>query len=225
MMNLYSIHAHEFSQTRQSPWFGWNKILKYKIINPQSKILDIGCGNGRFLKFLIDNNIQFESYIGIDNSDELLKIADYQFPNTNSQISFLNIDVEDETWGEQFQETEFELIIAFGLLHHIRTFKQREQLFQTIEQLLSQDGVAVVTLWQFLLYSRFTSKIKKELGENDFEMSFGKKGATRFVHFTSDTELQNILNSTNLEVIEDFLADGDNNKLNRYVVLKKNKKN
>ena len=41
------------------------------------RVLDLGCGNGRFAEFLaqnLDQNIKIE-YVGIDSSGELLELA------------------------------------------------------------------------------------------------------------------------------------------------------
>lgn len=221
IMNLYSKHSQEFSNTRQAPWKGWYQAKQFFPNNPS--ILDIGCGNGRFLAFLQAEKIQFHSYLGIDNSEQLLKIArslQSKIKNPKQLIDFLEKDVENSSWISSI-DMQFDVIVAFGLLHHIHTLEQRIQLFQSVESLLHHSGIFIVTLWQYDQSERFTSKIIKDLGDNSYMLSFGNKGAQRFVHFTHEEELDSIMKQTNLKIVDSFEADGKEQKLNKYLVIAK----
>ena len=50
--HFYKVTAEEFSKTRSFYWKGWGELIEpLKEIgknHPQLKVLDIGCGNGRF---------------------------------------------------------------------------------------------------------------------------------------------------------------------------------
>src|SRR3990167_2127758 len=82
---FYAEVASSFSQTRQHAWRGWNKIAH--VINtgfePSStiKVLDMGCGNGRFYGFL--SQYKFDpiiEYYGVDYNDQLLQEAKQKYP-------------------------------------------------------------------------------------------------------------------------------------------------
>ena len=49
---FYKTVATDFSATRQMPWAGWDRLLPF-LPKEAIDILDLGCGNGRFLSFLI----------------------------------------------------------------------------------------------------------------------------------------------------------------------------
>lgn len=60
---FYQSVAKDFSISRQKDWNGWDRAvqiaknhLKEPLRKKGPKILDLGCGNGRFLKFMIKKN-------------------------------------------------------------------------------------------------------------------------------------------------------------------------
>lgn len=258
-MNLYSTHAEEFSKTRQLSWAGWEKTLdlyKDKKIN----VLDLGCGNGRFLKFLLNHNIQIESYTGIDNSEVLLnifkkeiinakyknkclnviwKMPERKDPNLIAQNSphlpylpsgtaagskridckLINADLNTPNWVESLN-TPFDLVVCFGLMHHLKNSKSRVTILNNSKKHLKTDGLIIVSFWQFLDFDRTKNKIIEDLGDNNFYLSFGTNGAKRFCHYSNPQEAKDIVKNAGLKIKTDYFDDGENGKLNYYLILK-----
>jgi SAM-dependent methyltransferase len=82
--SFYSYSAVSFSRTRSSQWEGWARALPaiqtvFDAVQNKDKrpqVIDIGCGNGRFLDFLHRHSgLRDFSYQGIDLSQELLNHA------------------------------------------------------------------------------------------------------------------------------------------------------
>ena len=71
---------------------GWgskkDQLIRFKQIAlsnldfKEKSIIDIGCGFGDFLEFLIKNNYQFKNYIGVDINNDLITFAKNKFKNT-----------------------------------------------------------------------------------------------------------------------------------------------
>ncbi len=227
-MDLYSTYAEDFSKTRQAPWDGWKKTLKYINSLTKPKVLDLGCGNGRFLKFLVNSGVNFGEYTGVDNSSELLKMTDdfmHQIQATNrlSKFELLNLDFEDLKWGTHINQT-YNLIVAFGITHHLKTVESRRQFFNTINFLLEKDGFLIVTFWEFLKIDRYKDKLSPviiEGSQNDFEMTFGTNGAKRFCHYYNPLEIIELTNHLPLKIMEEYNEDGVENNQNHYIVYKK----
>ncbi len=57
----YNLISDHFSKTRRIPWDNFKFF--FKKIPSNSKVLDLGCGNGRFSEFLTDVD-----YIGLDKA-------------------------------------------------------------------------------------------------------------------------------------------------------------
>lgn len=227
-MDLYSTYAEEFSSTRQAPWDGWKKTLKYINSLSKPKILDLGCGNGRFLKFLINSHVNLGEYTGIDNSSELLKMTDefmtrVQSDNKLSKFELLNQDFEDLKWGVNIKQS-YNLIVAFGITHHLKTPESRMQFFNTVNYLLEKEGFFVVTFWEFLKIDRYKNKLtplEVKNSTNDFEMTFGVSGAKRFCHYYNPLEIIELTDHLPLKPIEEYYDDGVENNQNHYIVYKK----
>ncbi|MCK4968431.1 MAG: class I SAM-dependent methyltransferase, partial [Candidatus Aenigmarchaeota archaeon] len=78
----YQFLAEEFSRTRQHCWPSFKQLVRPLRLG--EKVLDIGCGNGRLAKLLVEKKID---YLGIDNCAPLVKLAQENFLSY-SQINF-----------------------------------------------------------------------------------------------------------------------------------------
>lgn len=222
---FYSEQAGSFDQTRQSYWPGWEKVIK--MIDKPSNILDAGCGNGRFLRFLLDRTNKKFHYLGIDSSNELIKIAGKEFKDLKT-AEFKVMDVLDEKSLSTISG-QFELITAFGLLHHIPGFENRIKLLQNFANKLKKNGSLIVTFWQFMKYEKYKNLVlpadldlKPGLEENDFLLDWNKSGIPRYCHYFSNKEIEKIKNRLKkdlpfLKLVQEFSADGKEGNLNRYV--------
>jgi len=211
--NLYTTQADEFSKTRTAPWDGWQTLIKnpdFKI-KDSLRILDLGCGNARFLKF-IQNHKEITQYLGIDNSELLIEQA--------KEIGgeYQNMDLNTVKWNI---EGKFDLVIAFGLQHHLDSFEIRLHLLQQMANNLDQHGIATITYWQFLNYPRYENKIRKLEGENNYIMSFGSNQNARFCHYTNLQEIENIEKDSGLKLLANYRSDGKDGTENIYRVYQK----
>lgn len=227
MSNLYSTHASEFSATRQSPWKGWERILnKFKEESggiSSFSVLDIGCGNGRFLEFLVAQEMPPTKYVGLDNSEFLLNVAKSSALKLGITSEFINADLNEEPSVRLNLPVKFDLIVIFGVLHHMENKETIARILEASSILLNPNGILALTFWDFMNSEKEQKKILKEMdGENNYMMSFGSKGAERFVHFTPEDERKILINSTELKVVDEFYADGKSERLNHYFVLKNN---
>ncbi len=78
-------------------------------------VLEIGCGNG-YGAFLL-NQLQPKSYIGLDMMEEQIAIARQKYP----QYKFI---VQDAADLSQFADASKDVIVIFGVLHHIPEWRK-----------------------------------------------------------------------------------------------------
>ncbi len=118
----------------------------FQIVNKNNpKVLEIGCGNGRdaqeILKYTFD-------YLGIDISEEMIKIARQNVPKANFQVA----DVESFNFP-----ANLDIVFAFASLIH--TDKENfKNVLKKIFQMLNPSGI----VWLSLKYSEEYKEIKKE---------------------------------------------------------------
>lgn len=78
-------------------------------------VLEIGCGNGHGGYLL--NQLKPKSYVGLDVMKEQLAIARRNYP----QYQFI---LQDATDLSQFTDNSKDVIIIFGVLHHISEWRK-----------------------------------------------------------------------------------------------------
>jgi len=216
-----------FNRTRQYYWSGWEKLLPY-LQGKSLKVLDVGCGNGRFGKFLKEN-IKNIDYIGIDNNEYLLKQA-------KKNVAGSKLIKQDVLQAWRLGKEKFDLVVMIGLLHHIPGFENRVKILRKAKDSLKENGLIILTVWQFNKLKRMTRKIVpwqkfkkltkinvdvKNLEKNDYIINW-KKGPTayRFVHLIDEEEVDQILKRLNMQLVADFEADAKKGQGNRYIILK-----
>jgi len=91
-------------------------------------ILEIGCGNGYGGHLL--NQLEPKSYVGLDVMEEQIKIARQNYP----QYEFI---LQDATDLRQFANASKDVVIIFGVLHHIPEWRKA---IDEIARVLKPDG-------------------------------------------------------------------------------------
>lgn len=191
-----------FNTSRQSPWPGWKRLLPYLQVR-NLQVLDLGCGNGRFGIWL--SRYKPIQYTGLDNNQYLLDRCREALP----KAKLINQDLL-KPWP---LKEKFDLIVLFGVLHHIPTAANRLKILQRAKKFLKPKGLLVFTTWQFN-----RSKIVKKIAKNDYLLCW-KKGisALRYCHRFTNKEVQDLIKALKLKLLADFIADTSN----RYLILQK----
>jgi tRNA (uracil-5-)-methyltransferase TRM9 len=224
---FYKQIGHEFDQTRLKPWNGWLKLLPHIWQLPQPiSMLDLGGGNGRFGAF-VGENTTVEKYLNVDLSTTLLQSAKDKVAKA--------ITIEgDLTEAQTFKQIEgqFELISLIAVLHHIPSLELRSQLLKRATKYLKPGGMLVFTAWQFLNIPTLVERIipwdkyadidQEQLEKNDFLLDWQRgQHAIRFCHLIDRHEIEELIQPLQLTKVDQFFADGKEDKSNIYVVLQK----
>jgi len=121
------------------------KYLRDKLPGNNSKILDIGCGGGKFLKYLSKINRNYILY-GIDHSNEMIKLAkriNKKAINENRLI-ILNQSISDL----KINNSLFNLITAFET---VQFWNDIEKSCSCIHEMLDKGGI-------FLIMNRYPAE-------------------------------------------------------------------
>ena len=192
------------SYNKQAEWhsskfdgYDWSKyLLKFTNLLKGKKILDFGCGNGRDLKLFYKN--KFDA-IGIDYSDELIKIARKKLKNVKIlKRNFLKkLDFKDE---------EFDGVWACASILHIPK-KSLNKVLLEIRRILKKQGILFIS-------------VKKGKGEKIVKDDYGDE--KRFFSLFKKTELINRLKNLRFRLIKTYKVSDD--KLRVRFKKKKNKR-
>lgn len=213
-----------FSATRGRPQPGVQKIIEW--ISPEACILELGCGNGNLAKGLAEKGHQGQ-YLGLDFSDDF--IAEIQAnPEAYAGLNarFRQTDLSLPNWDNGISAAQYDLILAFAVLHHIPGDSNRRRLTKQIADLLTPEGHFIHSSWQFLNSPRLQARIQpweavdlapEEVDPGDYLMDWRRGGyGLRYVHHFSETELLSLAEATGFQVVDSFHSDGENGRLGLY---------
>ncbi len=200
----YNRISGHFSSTRQFVWPDIAEILDSLKIQKGMKILDMGCGNGRFAKFFIDKGAD---YYGHDISEKLIKIA-----KTNNPKGYYSCG---DLLKTPFKTHEFDLVISVATLHHIPSNKLRSQAIIEMRRVLKPGGTIIISVWYFWSQLKYLKFILREEGRRiigiskldfgDFMMPWrDEKQVTqveRYMHSWKRSELKRGLTSCGFKEI------------------------
>jgi len=236
---FYNSFGVQFSATRQRLQPGVKKILDS--IQNDVSILDLGCGNGHFLRELSRRGHK-APLLGVDYSLPLLRDAreasvpgvlfrevDLTKLSANSDILTAPVAV---LGGGDAALSEisggWDVITMFATLHHIPSTEMRLDILRTVRELLKEDGKFILSNWQFLNSEKLRSRIQSwdkvginenDLDEGDYLLDWRSGGeGMRYVHQFSVGELLGLAEQAEMRVVDSFSSDGDGGNLGLYQV-------
>lgn len=244
--SFYSRRASEFSETRTQPWPGWQRVLELVldlVDRPRISVLDLGCGNGRFraeLEPALASSSLEASYLGLDASWPLLMRASGAVSAGLSPMPrWVAADLAGQPLAEIHPDQSFDLIVNFGLMHHVASHRARRRLLEVSAGRLREGGIVAVSFWQFGDRDRFKRRFLPwsdldrrpalsrmpidpgDLEAGDHLLAWGDEGAVRYCHHVDEAEAKALVEGLGLDELASFRDDGGSRDLNLYKVLRR----
>ena len=201
--DFYRRQSASFSETRQAPWEGWNRVLEETLPSPSAtydhpgaerllapgdekpapaiprelSVLDVGCGNLRFERFLAERSIPFRA-VALDRCVELISkgreaLEANDSPTTphprktfepsvdlrEADVIGALLDGDDASLDESLESAEgYDLVVAFGFMHHVPGSDARGRLCRALFKAVAPGGYLALSFWQFLNSPRIAAK-------------------------------------------------------------------
>ncbi|MBD3282315.1 MAG: methyltransferase domain-containing protein [Candidatus Portnoybacteria bacterium] len=212
----FNIIANQFSQTRKYLWPELKKLKKY--IKRNTRVVDMGCGNGRLFNLFKNKNID---YIGIDISESLIQKAKEEYGDHFKQANILNLPFKDNSFNQAWM---------IAVLHHIPSRELRIQALKEIKRVLKKNGNAIITCWNLyqpryfkILFKYTFRKIfkKSKLDFKDVFIPWKRKNIQRYYHAFTKKELKKELKKAGFEVKKIQHLKRKNKKLHILAITKK----
>ena len=188
---VYNKIAEEFSNTRYRPWTCVESFLDN--VEVGCKIGDIGCGNGKNMKYRVD----CENY-GCDFSEELVKIC---------KSDKLNV-VYGDILSIPFEDKQFDYTICIAVIHHLSTPEKRKKAIDEVIRVTKKGGRILLLVWALEQPENSRRKFKKQDNMVTWKDKKGNLMGERYYYVFKKDELENLINDS-VTIVESFYELGN----------------
>ncbi|WMW21676.1 methyltransferase domain-containing protein [Methanolobus mangrovi] len=176
----------------KSHFFAWDEEYKHVtwggprsismlegLISPSSRVLDLGCGNGRFLLPL---SRKYES-VGIDVSATAVHRARSYISKNNSKDDAQAECIVSSITSLPFSDNSFDAILCLGVVQHLMQ-EERKVALSEIRRVMKSGAILVIEV--------FGTEDMRYGGDEIEKHTFRRKNGIIYHYFTED-ELASLL--------------------------------
>lgn len=154
-----------------------------------AKILDIGTGNGNFIKTITNLCNNFESITGIDIIDSSIESCKANFKD--ERINFINMDA----LNMDFEDSSFDIVTLSNSLHH---FDDSKDILKEMERVLAPGGVLIICE---MVSNNLNKRQRSHLLMHHFAAEIDReRGSTHNETFTDKEILNSLKKESNLSI-------------------------
>ncbi len=203
----YDAFATTFSNSRKN--LHWPE-LEYIIADMKQRgcisVLDVGCGNGRFIEQITNYELRITNYLGIDSSEGMIREARKLHPDHHFEVIWMQ-----ELWNSsQFPvlSSQFNCLLFLASFHHLTTRQERIQVLQESKKLLTPNGCIYMTNWNLRDQERYEASHR---WDGEYDIKIGE--FSRYYHGFTQGELAGLFDEAGYQVVENRIFDGGRNLL------------
>ncbi|MBE6470170.1 MAG: class I SAM-dependent methyltransferase [Coriobacteriaceae bacterium] len=240
--DFYRRQAASFSATRRSAWPGWERLLAGPagavLDSPSAlRVLDVGCGNLRFERFLLECAPAADwRFYGVDSCPLLVGDAPAPIEYHEADIVGALLDGGIE---RELDVPACDLVGCFGFMHHVPGWDNRVRLLRVLAGCVAPGGFLALSFWQFLNSSELADRAAAsharglavlaprglaagQLERGDYLLGWQEtQDVFRYCHAFDAAEIDALAAEAGLSarIVDRFEADGRTGDLNGYLVI------
>ena len=182
VLKTYNKIAKSFDKTRIMIW---KCVIDFiSTLNKNTSVLEVGCGNGKNIKYLLQNG--FTNVSGCDISPEFVTICLAQNLNV----------IEANMTNLPYLDNSVENIICIAVLHHLSMQEYRVNAIRELLRIVKENGRILLTVASYEF--PFSKKIKLIHPDNysdvliSWDLPQTKNIADRYYHLFKQNELEEL---------------------------------
>lgn len=154
-----------------------------------AKILDVGTGNGNFIRILMDLDDGFDSIVGIDVLNSAITACNANF--NDERLEFIKMNI----LNSGFEDDSFDIISLSNSLHHL---KDIERTLLEMERILAPGGILIFCE---MMSNNLSKSQKSHLHMHHFAAEIDReRGATHFETFSDKEILKHLTEKSKLDI-------------------------
>lgn len=199
----YDNFATTFSNSRKNhPWPELDAIIDDMRKQGYTSVLDIGCGNGRFLEEIQSSGFKVQEYLGIDSSKWMIAEARKLHPDFQFEVC----SMESLFSHPAIPLSRYPAILFLASFHHLETRVSRIETLKQAKELLAPNGRIYMTNWNLLEQEKYR---ESHQWNGDYDIKIGE--FSRYYHGFTVEELAELFEEAGLEVVENGVFEGGRN--------------
>ena len=132
-LNTYEVIAKEFSDSRA---YVWQCVKDFtKLITKNSSILEIGCGNGKNMEYILSNCDC--NMIGVDTCQNFVDMC------TEKKLQVYNNNINNL----QFTDSNFDFVLCIAVFHHLLSEQNQINAMNEILRVMKPGAIGIITCW------------------------------------------------------------------------------
>ncbi len=165
--------------------------------------------------------------------------GDEAYSPPEASFHFLLTDLSSPSWPAALPLSQFDIVLAFSVLHHLPGRDLRLAVLRQIHDLLAPEGVFIHSEWQFQNSPRLAARIQpwelinlsaEEVDPDDALLDWRRTSkprpakdapGLRYVHQFSEEELAALAAEAGFRILETFYSDGAEGNLGLYQLWKR----
>lgn len=214
----YEKIATRYDRVRTKPWKECVDFIQS--FNPNSLVLDVGCGNGRHT---LASVLRGHETIGVDFSRNMLRVANKKLKSASVSPHIFHLVLADAS-HLPFKNDSYTYILYIATLHNLPSPSFRIKSLNEINRVLKTGGKCLISVWKRLqfrfLFTVVTTYLRKIIGRNgDFEAlvpwKINGSSVSRYFYLYSAKQLKkdikearlNILNFSTIKIRARIVSD------------------
>ncbi|MDH5806138.1 MAG: class I SAM-dependent methyltransferase [Candidatus Methanomethylicaceae archaeon] len=218
IIKVFDDIAEDFDRTRKRVWKSIEDAAPFN----ESIILDLGAGNGRNSKYMVNKGAK--QIIAVDISINMLNKL---LLNLNEKEKEIIDIIRCDALYLPFKSLIFDKVVFIATIHHIPTKEARIKSLEEVYRVLKKNGLLLITAWsrfQFRFLRKIPTMIKMYLKGYEFGDIFVPwKNKMRFYHLFTLRELKSLVKKVGF-IIEKAYGEKVNSRIfaeNCVVVARK----
>ena len=137
----YDKHYDKFATLKKmGPWYRFIIPHLSSVLTPQTKLLELGCGQGLLLQHLVENKLLLEENIyAIDQSKTAVELAKQTLPSAHLNVG--------DIYRLEFTRKTFDVCLLMETIEHL---EEPMPALAQIHSVLAPDGLLYVSFPNFL---------------------------------------------------------------------------